>query len=100
MEIKEKFTIMPDKSLYPKLGQANYTVAEALAELIDNSIDAREDKVNIDITIDLKKKIIKVKDNGRGMNKETAQTSIIWVGAKNSMHGFRQKIHNFNDNKR
>lgn len=48
---KETISIIPDVSLFAKLGNANYTVAEAISELIDNSIDAREDKVNINIKI-------------------------------------------------
>lgn len=72
---KEKISIIPDTSLFAKLGNANYTVSEAISELIDNSIDAREDKVNISIKI-LKDEVI-VEDNGKGMSKEDAVNSII-----------------------
>ena len=76
-EITEKFDITPDKTLYPKLGRTGYSISEALAELIDNSIDARKDKVNININIDYKNKLIEVEDNGVGMNKQKAKESII-----------------------
>jgi len=76
-EIIEKFDITPDKTLYPKLGQTGYTISEALAELIDNSIDARRDRVEILIKIDHKNNIIEVEDNGMGMDKEKAKESII-----------------------
>lgn len=35
--------VTPDKSIYAKLGKSGYTVPQALAELIDNAIDARID---------------------------------------------------------
>jgi len=77
MEFIEKFDITPDKTLYPKLGQTGYTISEALAELIDNSIDARKDDVEISVTINHKDKIIEIEDNGVGMNKQKAKESII-----------------------
>src|SRR3989344_8881433 len=73
----EKINITPDKSLFPKLGQTGYTVAEALSELIDNSIDARDKKVNIDIMIDKNKGVIIIEDDGSGMDKSIASQSII-----------------------
>lgn len=73
----EKINITPDKSLFPKLGQTGYTVAEALSELIDNSIDARNKDVEINITIDKKKGLIVVEDNGLGMSKDVASRSIV-----------------------
>jgi len=36
-----KIDITPDKTLFPKLGSSGYSIPQALAELIDNSIDAR-----------------------------------------------------------
>lgn len=72
---KEIISIVPDVSLFAKLGNANYTVSEAISELIDNSIDAREDRVNINIKIS-KDEVI-VEDDGKGMTKEDAVNSII-----------------------
>jgi hypothetical protein len=72
---KERISIVPDTSLFAKLGSANYTVSEAISELIDNSIDARDEKVNIKIQI-TKNEVI-IEDDGRGMNKESAVNSII-----------------------
>ena len=61
--------ITPDKSLVKKLGMVGYKTEQAIAELIDNSIDARMEGVPETIRIHLvpKKQII-VEDNGRGMN--------------------------------
>ncbi len=84
METVERINITPDKSIYSKLGQAGYTVAEALAELIDNAIDARVQ--GVDIEIDLGKEKITVQDNGRGMDKKTAAESIV-LGKSNKKAG-------------
>jgi len=77
MTIKtEKINITPDKSIFPKIGQTGYTVAQALSELIDNSIDARDKSVEVNIKIDKKQGSIIVEDNGLGMNKDIAINSI------------------------
>ena len=77
--ITEKYDITPDKSIYPKLGQTGYSAGEAIAELVDNAIDARfaDRGVKIDIKINRKEKIITVEDDGKGMGKETAAKSIV-----------------------
>ncbi len=77
--LKEKYSIVPDKSIYPKLSQSGYSVGEAVAELIDNSIDARfENKtLNVEVILDRIDKQIIVSDNGKGMDKEAAKKSII-----------------------
>jgi len=74
----KRINITPDKTLFPKMGNTGYTVAEALSELIDNSIDAREENrsLEINIKIDKQKGHILVEDNGRGMNEEVASNSI------------------------
>ena len=43
--------ITPDKSLVKKLGLSGYRTEQALAELVDNSIDARIDGRREDITV-------------------------------------------------
>ncbi len=64
--------ITPDKSLIQKLGLVGYKTEQAIAELIDNSIDARisDEKETIRVDLDFQKKWIIVKDNGYGMNKQ------------------------------
>ena len=64
--------VTPHRSIMLKLGQSGYSLSEALAELIDNSIDASlpEKKLNIDISLDEKK--ISIVDNGSGMPKDVA----------------------------
>jgi len=72
----KKIDITPDRTLFPKIGQTGYTAGQALSELIDNSIDARDGKVTIDIRIDKQKGFIIVEDNGLGMTEEVAANSI------------------------
>lgn len=64
------YDITPDKSLVKKLGMAGYRTVQALAELVDNSIDARiPDKLQkIVVRLDFKGMRIMVEDNGAGMD--------------------------------
>ncbi|MES2014394.1 MAG: ATP-binding protein [Patescibacteria group bacterium] len=74
----ETIDITPDKSIYHKIGEANYSISDALAELVDNSIDAaNEDGVEIYIVLDKKAEKILIEDNGIGMNKERASKSLV-----------------------
>jgi len=74
----KEISILPDRSLMPKIGQTGYSVSQAIAELVDNSIDARqEDKaLTVEIHFDGNKGAIEVSDNGAGMNEKTAANSI------------------------
>lgn len=85
-KIIEKIDITPHKSLYIKLGQAGYSISEAIAELVDNSIDARFNfkSVNINIDIDKEKNKLVIEDDARGMDKKTAQGSIVLGLSKKS----------------
>jgi hypothetical protein len=78
MALKTKeINILPDRSLMPKIGQTGYSVSQAIAELVDNSIDARTDEVlTVEITLDPNDKIVEVSDDGVGMDEKTAANSI------------------------
>ncbi len=79
----ETIDITPDKSIYHKIGEANYSISDALAELVDNSIDAaNEDGVEIFIVLDKKDGKIIIEDNGQGMNKEIASKSLVLAYSK------------------
>ncbi|KKT57428.1 MAG: hypothetical protein UW81_C0024G0003 [Candidatus Giovannonibacteria bacterium GW2011_GWC2_44_9] len=79
----ETIDITPDKSIYHKIGEANYSISDALAELVDNSIDAaNEDGVEIFIVLDKKGEKIIVEDNGQGMSKEIASKSLVLAYSK------------------
>ncbi|MDD4151819.1 MAG: ATP-binding protein [Candidatus Gracilibacteria bacterium] len=71
-----KIDITPDKTLFPKLGSSGYSVPQALAELIDNSIDARVDN-GMEISINLYSDKITIADRGIGMNFEEIKNAVI-----------------------
>src|SRR3989344_8460939 len=74
----EKFVnITPDKSLMIKIGQKNYRIQEAIAELVDNSVDARlpNEKLLIDISLSGDKIILE--DNASGMDEEMFTDAVI-----------------------
>ena len=75
---KKEISILPDLSLMPKIGQTGYSVSQAIAELVDNSIDARKEgkSVLVEILLPHNKDIIQVIDDGFGMDEETAVNSI------------------------
>jgi hypothetical protein len=62
--------ITPHKSLMPKIGRSGYTVPQAIAELIDNSIDAKVNDKVLNIDIEISNESIEITDNGTGMSKE------------------------------
>ncbi|MCE2507177.1 MAG: ATP-binding protein [Nitrosopumilaceae archaeon] len=70
MTEKTTVDITPDKSLIQKLGLTGYRTAEAISELLDNSIDARisGQTERIDVVLDYSRKAISISDDGIGMN--------------------------------
>jgi len=67
--VRTTVNITPDKSLISKLGRTGYRTEQAVAELIDNAIDARLDgKEKITVTLDFRMGRITVSDDGRGMD--------------------------------
>jgi hypothetical protein len=71
-------SILPDRSLMPKIGQTGYSVSQAIAELVDNSIDARQEGriLTVEILLKADEGLVEVSDDGLGMNEETAANSI------------------------
>lgn len=70
METGRLYDITPDKSLVKKIGMVGYRTEQAIAELVDNAIDARagDGRVNIRVRLDFKWRRILVEDDGAGMN--------------------------------
>ena len=69
--------ITPDKSLIKKLGLVGYRTEQAVAELIDNSIDARlGDTVTVSVILNFKLGQIKVSDDGCGMDSEGIKNAL------------------------
>jgi len=86
MEIinERNISIMPDKSIYRKMGRSSHGFNESIAEFIDNSIDAMTtnqkkgtETLTIDISLDFKKEIIIIKDDAKGMNELESGKSIM-----------------------
>ena len=71
MQVKE-IDITPDKSLMPKMGQAGYSISQAISELIDNAVDARFPDKILAIQVTLKPDYIEIVDDGIGMNEQQA----------------------------
>ena len=74
----KEINILPDRSLMPKIGQTGYSVSQAISELVDNSIDARQEgkALTVEVRLDADKNYVEVSDDGVGMNEETAANSI------------------------
>ncbi len=64
--------ITPDKSLVQKLGLVGYRTEQAVAELLDNSIDARipDKMVAIQVQLNFQDRWICVRDDGHGMDRD------------------------------
>ena len=73
----KKVDITPDVSLLPKLGHSGYRLAEALAEFIDNSLDAKQsEQKSVEVDIQISEKRIMITDNASGMDEEKAINSL------------------------
>lgn len=69
--------ITPDASLLPKLGNSGYRLGEALAEFIDNSLDAKpSEQKSVRIEIELSENRVAITDNASGMNENEAINSL------------------------
>lgn len=73
----ETIDLTPDRSMMPKSGKVGYTLTQAIAELVDNSIDARIPNKILEIRIVLQSDFIKIEDNGSGMNSHEVRKSLI-----------------------
>lgn len=75
--VKSTVNITPDKSLLKKLGFTGYQTEHAIAELIDNSIDARtRNNTEIYVTLDFANKTISVYDDGIGMDLDSFRDAL------------------------
>lgn len=84
----------PDKSLIKKLGMVGYRTEQAVAELIDNSIDARigETRLDVKIRFDHSDHEITIEDDGCGMSLEELQDA--WTIAR-STDGSQRRLGRF-----
>jgi hypothetical protein len=67
--VPELVDITPHVSLLAKVGQSGHSVSDAVAELVDNAIDARRagTPVQVDVEVDVTSRMLVVCDDGRGM---------------------------------
>lgn len=73
----EQIDITPDTSMLPKSGKTGYNLTQAVAELVDNSIDARSANEALMINVVIQSDYIKVDDNGEGMDKHIARKALV-----------------------
>lgn len=80
--------ILPDVHLLPTMGGVDFTVATALAEYIDNSLDNRPDdgQVHVAVTLDGDRGVITVSDDGTGMTLATLKDAMT-PGHRSSVPG-------------
>ena len=82
--ISQHVDITPHLSLLGKVGQSGHSVAEAVAELVDNAVDARrQGRVSIDVDYDAKDGWLRIRDDGHGMNRrELADALVLGLSSK------------------
>lgn len=77
--IAELVDITPHVSLLAKVGQSGHSVAEAVAELVDNAIDARlgDAPIAVDVRYSVREGWIQVSDDGQGMNRSALADALV-----------------------
>ncbi len=61
------YNVVPDVRLLVDIGSANYTVPEAISELVANSMDARFEDSDVKVEVTVASDRVQIVDNGRGM---------------------------------
>lgn len=72
--------ITPDVSLLAKIGQSGHSISDAVAELVDNALDAREigRSVRVSVDLDADGSRLTIRDNAHGMSaKQLAQALVL-----------------------
>jgi len=62
--------INPDLGMFESIRDMGYSVENAIADLIDNSLAAKSTQIHIDIVFDKANSYIRIEDNGTGMDRE------------------------------
>jgi hypothetical protein len=73
----EVIDVTPHQTLMPKLGKSGYSVPQAIAELVDNAIDARIEGTPLHVTVKIVKGEISVADNGIGMDRQEIRDAMV-----------------------
>lgn len=73
----EEIDVTPHQTLMPKLGKSGYSIPQAIAELVDNAIDARMENVPLHVTVKVGKSEMSVADDGTGMDRDEIQGAMV-----------------------
>ncbi len=76
MTQKRTYDATPDASLMEDIGSTNFTVGEAIAELVANSIDAKTEGENLTVDILVAPSEIRIVDDGVGMDEVTLAEAV------------------------
>jgi hypothetical protein len=84
--VPEIVDITPHVSLLAKVGQSGHSVSDAVAELVDNAIDARLDdaSVHVAIDVDLARRALTIRDDGKGMTKAELGRALVLAESNKS----------------
>lgn len=87
MKVAKRINATPDASLLEDIGVGNFTVAEAIAELVANSFDwrFRDEKIQVEILVS--NESISIQDNGTGMTPEVLENAVVLSRKTNSITG-------------
>jgi hypothetical protein len=66
----QEFDISPDPTLMEDIGATSFSVADAIVELVANSVDARSEDAKLEIVVDVSHEAIRVIDDGAGMSRD------------------------------
>lgn len=84
----ETIDVTPHQTLMPKLGKTGYSIPQAIAELVDNAIDARIEDYPLVVAVKIGKHGISVADNGTGMGRDDIHNAmILGMSTKKNMLG-------------
>ena len=84
----EVIDITPHQTLMPKLGKTGYSIPQAIAELVDNAIDARIEEYPLVVAVKIGKHGISVADNATGMGRDDIHKAmILGMSSKKNMLG-------------
>jgi hypothetical protein len=75
--VTEIIDVTPHQSLMPKLGKSGYSIPQAIAELVDNAIDARIEGTPLRVSVKIGKNDISVADDGLGMDRQEIQDAMV-----------------------
>lgn len=86
MPERYEVSISPDPTLMEDIGSTSFTVAEAIVELVANSMDAKVDETDVEIDIFIDSSEIRVIDDASGMERDVLAQAVR-LGVKMEQEG-------------